>query len=86
MNALYGLAILATVVHGVIFDGSFWKIYGCVFISYLIFILATMNWKENPKRKILMAATWNEPSNPTSFIVEDLNVTKALAYVKKLNE
>jgi hypothetical protein len=59
MNALYGLAILATVVHGVIFDGSFWKIYGCVFISYLIFILATMNWKENPKRKILMAATWN---------------------------
>lgn len=59
MNALYGLAILATVVHGVIFDGSFWKIYGYVFISYLIFILATMNWKENPKRKILMAATWN---------------------------
>ena len=59
MNALYGLAILATVVHGVLFDGSFWKIYGYVFASYLIFVLATMSWKENPKRKILMAATWN---------------------------
>lgn len=53
--------------------------------------------KENPKRKTLMIATWNgmfskniliylEPSDPTSFIVEDMNVTKALEYIKFLNE
>lgn len=33
-----------------------------------------------------MAATWSENSDPTCFVVEDINVGKTLEYLKKANE
>lgn len=97
MNAFYGLAIAASLIHGILFDGSFWKIYFCNLFIYTLFVMLTRSTKENPKRKTLMIATWNgkhlktfyyfiESSNPTSFICEDINVTKALEYIKDINE
>jgi cell shape-determining protein MreD len=59
MNALFGIGIVASIIHGVLFDGTFWKIYGVLFVIYLVFVLATRNMRDNPKRKTIMAATWN---------------------------
>ena len=59
MNALFGIAIVASIIHGVLFDGAFWKIYGVLFVLYLIFVLVTRNMRDNHKRKIIMASTWS---------------------------
>jgi len=95
MNALFGLAIAASVIHGILFDGTFWKIYGVLFILYLALVLFTRNMRDNHKRKIIMASTWSgkyenlifcsEASDPTSYCVDDFNVTNALEYCKQLN-
>lgn len=53
--------------------------------------------KDNPKRKTLLLSTWNgkiklmliyysEASDPTSYMVVDINVQNALDYIKKINE
>merc|ERR1712176_79229 len=48
-----------------------------------------MGWqrdaKENPKRKTLLAATWGQPSDPSSQVINDFKMDNAMAYVKKLN-
>lgn len=41
--------------------------------------------KDNRKRKTLMVATWNEPSDPTSYMVTDVNVSQAKVFLKELN-
>lgn len=51
--------------------------------------------RDNHKRKIIMASTWSgkyenlifcsEASDPTSYCVDDFNVTNALEYCKQLN-
>jgi len=59
MNALFGIGIAASIIHGVLFDGTFWKIYGTIFVFYLLFVLVTRNMRDNPKRKTIMAASWS---------------------------
>jgi cell shape-determining protein MreD len=59
MNALYGIGILASVIHGIIYDGTYWKIYGVLFLVYLVFVMVTRDMRDNPKRRTIMAATWN---------------------------
>ena len=97
MNALFGIAIAASVIQGVLFDGTFWKIYGVLFVLYLLFVLLIRDMRDNHKRKIIMASTWSgklifcfrlyaEASDPTSYCVEDVNVTKALEFCKQLNQ
>lgn len=59
-----------------------------LFVLYLGFVLVNRDMRDNPKRKIIMASTWSgkfffqililEASDPTSYQVEDINVTKAL--------
>jgi len=72
-------------IYGLFFDWGYWKIFFTNLIIYFIFVMVTRSGKENPKRKTLMIASWNESSNPTSFIIEDLNVTKAMEFISKLN-
>ena len=59
MNALLGIGLFSTVIHSLIYDWTFLKIYLLLLPLYLVFILLTRNIKENPKRKTLMLATWN---------------------------
>jgi hypothetical protein len=59
MNALLGIGLFSTVIHSLIYDWTFLKIYLLLLPLYLVFILLTKNIKENPKRKTLMLATWN---------------------------
>ena len=93
MNALLGLAILAAILYGILFDGLYWRIYGCCVLVYLVFVICSTNKRDNHKRRIITLSTWNrkslltnypmiEPSDPTSYLCCELNMTKAIEYVK----
>lgn len=86
MNALKGLFILAGIIYGVFYDGTFWKIYAACFVAYLLFVYISQVRRDNGMRQTLIISTWSQPSDPTSYIIADINMTKALAYCKKLNE
>lgn len=86
MNALFGLMIVAGMIYGAMVDGTFWKIYGVLVVVYLVFVIMQRDAKENPKRKTILMATWSQPSDPTSNIINDYKMDNAMAYVKKLNE
>ena len=71
MNALLGIGLFSTVIHSLIYDWTFLKIYLQLLPLYLVFILLTRNLKENPKRKTLMQATWNGKKSFThNFFIE----------------
>ena len=59
MNAFYGIGIVSSVVYGMLVDGTYWKIYTVLTVLYLVFVLCSRNKRDNPKRKTIMAATWN---------------------------
>lgn len=86
MNAFYGIAIATSLINGLLFDWSFWTIYFLVFLAYSALWYITMPKKDQSKRKNIMISTWNETSNPTGYIVQDINVEKALAHIKATNE
>ena len=86
MNAFWGLLIVAGMIYGIIYDGTFWKLYSLICALYIAFVLWQRDPKENPKRKTLLAATWGQPSDPTSQVINDYRMDNAIAYVKKLNE
>lgn len=85
MNALIGLMILTGIIYGIFVDATFWKIYALVVSIYLIFVLWQRDARDNPKRKTILISTWDQPSDPTSNIINDYNMDNALAYVKKIN-
>ena len=80
-----GLMILTGIIYGIWVDATFWKIYGVVLTIYSIFATTQLNRKETTKRKTVMISTWNQPSDPTSNIINEYNMDKAIAYVKQLN-
>ena len=86
INAFYGIGYFSAVIYGLLIDGTYWKIYATLLVAYLIFVFSQRVIKDNPKRKTLIAATWQEPSDPTSYIIQDVNCTNALQYIKILNE
>lgn len=85
INACLGVGYAAALVYGMLVDGVYWKIYCCLLVCYLAFVTLTRETRDNPKRKTLTIATWNEASDPTSYMIIDLNVQKSLEYVAKLN-
>ena len=44
-----------------------------------------INKRDIIKRKNITVTSWDPPTDPTSYIPLDLDCTKALEYVKKLN-
>jgi len=86
MNALYGLAIATSVLHSILFDFSFWSLYFKIFVGYTIVSFVFMKFARTSSKKHVMQSSWAESSNPTGCVVEDHNVTKALVYLKELNE
>lgn len=45
-----------------------------------------INRKDIIKRKSIAISTWESPADPNSYIPVDMDVTKALPYIQKLNE
>jgi hypothetical protein len=58
INAFYGIGYFSAVIYGLLIDGTYWKIYLTLFIVYLVFVSMSRVMKDNPKRKTLIAATW----------------------------
>lgn len=86
MNALWGLFILTGIIYGVFIDATFWKKYLILLVLWTIYVNLQKNGRDNPRRKSLLIASWAEPSDPTSYIVNEVNMREAKEYVKKLNE
>mmetsp|Transcript_37979 Transcript_37979/g.46353 ORF Transcript_37979/g.46353 Transcript_37979/m.46353 type:complete len:263 (-) Transcript_37979:253-1041(-) len=86
MNALLGLLILTGMIYGIFIDATFWKLYAVIVLIYTIYVVSIKNSRENTKRKTLLISTWGQPSDPTSTIINDYNMEKAMAYAKQLNE
>lgn len=59
MNALFGLMLVAGVLYGILYDGTFWKIYGILVTLWLVYVLWARDSRENPKRKTILAASWS---------------------------
>lgn len=87
MNALFGVGAISGVLYGIFVDGTYFKIFFAVLAFYtIVFNNLLVNKKQTTKRKNIMGTTWGAPSDPTSYIVVDYDVTKALPYIKKLND
>ena len=85
MNAFKGCLILASLLYGIFVDSTFWKIYGAVVACYFVFVLWQRDGRENPKRKTLLISTWNQPSDPTAYVVNEYQMDNAMDFVKKCN-
>lgn len=75
MNALLGLAIVAAILYGILFDGQFWRIYGICVGVYLLFVMFSTNKRDNHKRRIITLSTWNCKS-ALSLLVRTLRPNK----------
>ena len=78
MNALFGIAVVSSLMHGVLYCRSYWLIYIVCLAAWYVFVEKTKVKRDNGKRKTLLLATWNgkisknnciEPSDPTMFLV-----------------
>jgi hypothetical protein len=54
--------------------------------AYFAMYLKLRDKRDNGKRKTVIFATWNEANDPTSYIIEDINVTKTLQYIEETNK
>lgn len=67
MNALWGLAIVATIIKGIYYDSRWLITYLVLIVLYTAFTIKMKNPKENTKRKTLMISTWNGKSFHKQF-------------------
>ena len=58
INALFGIGLATTFIYNIFVDGTWAKIYFVLFCLYLGYVMATINRKQNPKRKTLLISTW----------------------------
>lgn len=87
MNALFGVGAVTGIIYGVFVDGTYFKIFFAVLAFYtIVFNNLLINKKQTTKRKNIMATTWGSPGDPTAYMVIEYDVTKALPFIKKLNE
>ncbi len=95
MNALIILGFLAAIIYGIFIDGTYFKIYFALVLLYtVIFNYVFIRRSDLIKRKNITAVTWSgkylcviksiAPSDPTSYLVVDFDMTKTLQYLKKI--
>lgn len=93
-SALFVIGCISGVVYGIFVDGTFFKIYFAILAFYtVVFGNFLVDRKQSIKRKNMNITSWNgivsyvtliAPTDPTVYLVQDVDVTKALEYVKKL--
>ncbi len=96
MNAFLALAILAKFIYSLLFELVILKLYfGMVFVYYLLTQTFSVDKKVNGLRKKLCIATWGgiyliiislAPSEPNAYLSIDVDVTKAIDYLHRLNQ
>lgn len=98
MNALFGIGCVAGIIYGIFVDGTFFKIYFALIAFYtVVFNFLLIDRKQLTTRKNINATSWGgerfkninfriAPTDPSAYLVVEYDVTKALPYIKKLNE
>ncbi|CDW81108.1 2-oxo acid dehydrogenase acyltransferase [Stylonychia lemnae] len=87
MNTFIILGFISAILYGIFVDGTYFKIYFSLVALYIvIFNFIFIDKKSIPKRKNITAVTWSSPSDPTSYIVVDLDVTKTLEFLKRIKQ
>ena len=86
MHACLVIGLVTWALHSLTYDWTFLMMYIVLVAAYYFFVTKFSNPKENTKRKTMMIGTWNEGNDPTSYTIEDLNVTKTLEYIAELNK
>jgi hypothetical protein len=79
------MVILTSIIHSLIYDTTYWRIYLTNVLLYSAFVILTRNSKENPKKKSLWIASFDDSNSPKSNITLDLNITRGLEYINELN-
>jgi cell shape-determining protein MreD len=72
MNALFGIGIIAAIIYGIVRDAFFWKIYGVLFLLYLLFVLISVNRKDNHKRRTMTLSTWSRKFLANPIFISNL--------------
>jgi hypothetical protein len=65
MNALWGIAIATSIIHGLLYDWTYWQLYFKWTLYYAIFSLAWSYMQMNPKFKHIWASSWAGKSTET---------------------
>lgn len=87
MNAFFGIGIVSGLVYGIIVDGTYWKIFFAIMLFYIVVFNNLLVDKSHvTTRKNINVTSWGAPTDPTAYLVEEYDVSKALPYIKKLNE
>ena len=84
-NALEVLLLVAGIIYGIFYDATFWKIYCVVVTMYTLFVMIMRDSRDNPIRKTMTIASWDQPTDPTSYINQDFIMDAAQEYIKKVN-
>jgi len=95
MNALIVLGFISAILYGILIDGTFFKIYFTLVFLYTVFFnYIFVRRSDLTKRKNITAVTWSgkllnihrfsEPTDPTSYLVIDFDVSKTVQYIKKI--
>ena len=85
MWALTTLAIITSILYGLFYDATWWKLYGIVIIAYYVITqLLPWNYYDNTLRRKLCIVQWEYPSDPSCFANIEFDCTKTLQYYKKM--
>lgn len=100
MNPLWVILLCTSILYAYWYDATFWLLYAIVLVGYTVFYLATKEHNSSRKAIMISTWDGKSPhtvvsvialfvsveaSDPTSWIIEELNVTKALQHIALLN-
>lgn len=87
MNALLGLGILTGLLYSLFVDSTFFKLYVVIVVIYYVLTQLVFVERDPIKmRRSIMIGSWGEQSDPTIYMPLDLDMSKTLPYLEKVNK
>jgi hypothetical protein len=83
MNAMLVIGMIASVIYGVLVDGTWFKIYFILLFSYYVLTQIGRANKQNTRRTKINIATWNAPCQPIVNFTTDWDFANAKAFIEK---
>ena len=86
MNAMLVIGLFASVIYGILIDGTWFKIYFILLFSYYVLTQIGRGNKQNTRRTKVNIATWNAPNQPIVNFTSDWDFEKAKLYIEKVRK
>jgi len=87
MSALWGIGVFSGLLYTLLYNPTFLAIFlSVLFLYQFSTTYLTIDFKLYTLRKLVNSVSWCAPTDPTAYLVESYRVTKALAYLKHLND